>query len=94
MNNFTSKLNRPLSRRRLLRTVAGACVAAVPGIAFAVGERWLRFHHTHTNEQLDVVYRDTDGVRPDALLQINELLRDHRNGETVTMDPALLDILS
>jgi uncharacterized protein YcbK (DUF882 family) len=89
-NSLGSRLN----RRHFL--AAGLVVPALtlPGLAAAATERRLRFHHTHTNEKLDIVYRDSVGHRPEALAQINQLLRDHRSGEVRMMDPAMLDLLS
>jgi uncharacterized protein YcbK (DUF882 family) len=83
-----------LNRRRFLVTGLAVPALTLPGLAYAASERRLRFHHTHTNEKLDIVYRDAAGPRPDALARINNLLRDHRSGEVVAMDTALLDILS
>ena len=83
-----------MNRRHILATGLAVPALMLPGMALASGERRLRFHHTHTNEKLDIVYRDARGHRPDALAQINQLLRDHRSGDAVAMDPAMLDILS
>jgi uncharacterized protein YcbK (DUF882 family) len=54
----------------------------------------LRFYHTHTSEKLDVVYLENGAYVPEALQQINYLLRDFRSGDVHTIDPRLLDILS
>jgi len=83
-----------MNRRRFMATALAVPAITLPGVALAASERRLRFHHTHTNEKLDIVYRDASGHRPDALAQINRLLRDHRSGDAVAMDPAMLDILS
>ena len=94
MSSNASKLNRSFNRRDFLATGLIVPALALPGVAAAASERRLRFHHTHTNEKLDIVYRDKNGHRADALTQINQLLRDHRSGDSVAMDPAILDVLS
>ncbi len=97
---------RTLSRRQLLRAASGLALGGValragqaraqqasvePGIEAA---RSLAFRHTHTGEELSLVYADVRGRRPAALERINELLRDFRTGEVHPIDPALLDLLS
>ena len=55
--------------------------------------RILSFYHTHTGEQLEVVYFEDGDYLPDGLQKVNEFLGDWRNGKLREMDPALLDIL-
>jgi uncharacterized protein YcbK (DUF882 family) len=55
--------------------------------------RSLRFYHTHTGQELDVVYFDNGSYRPDAVRQVNAFLADWRNGKAHRIDPKLLDIL-
>jgi uncharacterized protein YcbK (DUF882 family) len=88
-----NSMNAPVNRRHFIATGLAVPALVMPGLALAASERRLRFHHTHTNEKLDIVYRDGNGHRPDALAQINQLLRDHRSGDAVAMDPGMLDIL-
>ncbi len=83
-----------LTRRSLLR--GAAAVALLPAAALAQGRpvqesRRLVLHNLHTDEHLDTEYfRDGDYV-PAALLAVQTLLRDHRNGERHVIDPRLLD---
>lgn len=84
------------TRRVLLKTVA--CLlpgAALPGLGLAaVGQtRRLRFSHCHTSEKLDLVYNESGVYVPDALDEINGLLRDFRTGEIHPIDTGLLDLL-
>lgn len=84
------------SRRRFIRTVAVAAPAlAVPGFAFAKSAepRRLRLYHTHTSEKLDVVYHENGAYLPDAMGELNRVLRDHRSGDVIAMDRDLLDML-
>jgi len=92
-------VNRP-SRRSFVRLgLAAAGAALVPGAAFAAPaaaprERALSFFNTHTGERLRVTYCCDGRYRPEALRQINHILRDFRLGEVKEMDVNLLDLLS
>lgn len=55
--------------------------------------RDLSFFNTHTGEHLTVTYRSGNEYRPEALAQINRILRDHYSGEEYPVDPRLLDFL-
>lgn len=82
------------SRRRLIKT-AVLLPAGFAGSALALSTepRRLRFVHTHTSEKLDVVYAESGSYLPDALAEINSLLRDFRSGEIYPIEPGLLDLL-
>jgi uncharacterized protein YcbK (DUF882 family) len=55
--------------------------------------RSLSFHHTHTDRDLTVVYYRDGAYDQRALAQIEDYLKDFRNGERHRIDPALLDVL-
>ena len=84
------------SRRSLLKA-AGSLIALamlpLPALARMRGVRQLSFFHTHTSEKLTVVYADNGAYVPEALSEINHLLRDFRNDAVHPIDPRLLDIL-
>lgn len=86
-------------RRTCLRAalVAAPAVLLLPTTARSAarhqGPRKLRFHHTHTNEKISVVYAEDGHVIPRALKRISHFLRDFRSGEIHPIDPALFDIL-
>lgn len=90
-----------LSRRSFLGFGAAAATAAlVPARAFAAApvpakraERVLSFFHTHTGERLKVAYCCNGEYQPEAMQQINRLLRDFRVDEVKPIDPKLLDLL-
>jgi uncharacterized protein YcbK (DUF882 family) len=68
--------------------------AALPGLAYAAsGARRLRFYHAHTGERLNVTYCEDGAYLPDALAEINYLLRDFRTGEVHVIEPGLLDFV-
>ncbi len=88
------------NRRSFLGYGAAATAAAlVPGRAQAATavskrpERVLSFFHTHTGERLKIAYC-CDGVyQPEALTQLNHLLRDFRVNLEKPIDPKLFDLL-
>lgn len=70
-------------------------LAAAPGLVLGASAhvRRLRFLHTHTGEKLDLVYHEAGKYLPEALAELDYLLRDFRSDELTSMDPALLDFL-
>jgi uncharacterized protein YcbK (DUF882 family) len=57
------------------------------------GPRELRFLNLHTGESLDAVYFEAGRYLPDALAEVDHVLRDHRTGEVHAIEPRLLDLL-
>ena len=89
-----------LHRRRVVQLGALAMGAVViPRLALAhpssstPAERSLSLYNNHTREHLKVVYWVDGDYVPEALSDINHLLRDHRTDQVASMDPALLDLL-
>jgi len=85
-----------LSRRRFVATLAAAVpVLAAPRqlLAESPRTRALRFTHTHTGERLVVEYFSGGMYKDDALVTINQFLRDFRTGDVHVIDPDLLDLL-
>jgi uncharacterized protein YcbK (DUF882 family) len=81
---------------------AAAATALVPASAHALTtrstakkpyERVLSFFNTHTGERLKTAYCCNGEYQPDALAQINHILRDFRVNEIKPIDPKLLDLL-
>jgi uncharacterized protein YcbK (DUF882 family) len=54
----------------------------------------LRMYHTHTGEDLDIVYRRGDTYIPEAITCLERHLRDHRTGEIHRFDLRLFDLLA
>ena len=73
-------------RRRLLRGMAGGVVAmAAPGLANAARvvpskQRALSFVHTHTGEEVSLVYKVGERFLPRSMASIAHLMRDFRSG--------------
>ncbi len=86
-------------RRRLL----GAAVSVAGGLSLGMSsavfakpkseKRNLFLKNMHTGEKLDLVYWQNGVYIPEAADAISELLRDHRQNESVAMDTGLLDLL-
>ncbi|RJG11546.1 DUF882 domain-containing protein [Massilia cavernae] len=91
-------------RRSFLKSsVVLASVLSVPALSKAAqvaqtakpveGERILRLYNTHTGESLKRVFYAEGQYVPEALMDINKLLRDHRNNTVSEIDPQLLSLL-
>lgn len=86
-------------RRSFLKSsVVLASAIGLPGLAKAAqpapAERTLRLYNTHTGESLRSVFWAEGQFIPDALKDINKLLRDHRNDKIADMDPKLILLLN
>ena len=86
------------NRRSFLKSsVAVASALALPSLARAAiaapHERSLRFYNTHTGETLRTMFWSDGQFIPEALQDINHLLRDHRNDKVAAMDPELMVLL-
>jgi uncharacterized protein YcbK (DUF882 family) len=53
----------------------------------------LRLYHLHTNERIDLVYREGDRYVPSAVARLDRFLRDHRTGDVYELDVRLFDLL-
>jgi uncharacterized protein YcbK (DUF882 family) len=82
----------PVARAVMLTGFAIAAAAAEPA-ATPASVDWLEMHNTHTNETLKVTFRDSSGFVPDALVQLEKILGDHRSGEHHAMDSQLYVLL-
>ncbi len=90
-----------LSRRNFLKisaaTVAvGAAAWSVPAEARPILEqpvRKLLMRNSHTREAVAVTYWKKGKYDKRALHQLNYVLRDHRAGQAVHLDPKLFDLL-
>ena len=67
-------------------SVARAALMATP-------ERSLGLYSTHTGESLKTVFWADGMFVPDALADINKILRDHRTNDIAIIDPQLLILL-
>ena len=98
------KQGKILPRRAFLGIGAAAAAAAlVPSRAQATTraatgakapERVLSFFNTHTGERLKAAYCTGGAYQPDALRDLNYILRDFRANEIKPIDPRVFDLLS
>lgn len=89
-----------MNRRQFLKTTAVAGLAQLlpPGVqalhALEIpAEKSLSFYNLHTCENLKTVYWADNAYRPEALSQINHILRDYRTGGIKPIAVSLLDLL-
>lgn len=85
-----------LDRRRFLvaaATVSPLLASPMTAAGASAEARRLGFIHLHTGERLSIEYFGNGQYHPEALDELNHLLRDFRSGETGNMDPMLLDLL-
>jgi uncharacterized protein YcbK (DUF882 family) len=81
-----------MNRRYFLGIALSA--AAAPTFARTTERpRLLSFHHMHTDESITVAYRIGDHYQRSALQKLNQFFRDFRTGDSIAMDPRLMDLL-
>ncbi|MEQ1671626.1 MAG: DUF882 domain-containing protein [Hyphomicrobium sp.] len=66
---------------------ADRIVAAGPN-----GERTISFYHIHTQERITVTYKRAGNFIPEALKQINWIMRDWRKNQATPIDPQTIDL--
>ncbi|HLK86745.1 MAG TPA: DUF882 domain-containing protein [Candidatus Binataceae bacterium] len=87
-------------RRRFLRmagmVAAAASLAPAGALAMITAPatpRRLKFYNLHTGEQLDIVYFEKGRYIPQALAEIDFILRDYRQNVVKPIHPRLLDLV-
>jgi len=85
----------PVRRSAALLAAAALALAAGAGSIAAQGarDRTISFHSVNTKETLTVQYMRNGKHVPEAMQQINWILRDWRRDEATEMDPALIDLV-
>ena len=91
------------SRRTILKGLSGLALTTAattflpPAPTFAHNldgsPRALAFLNSHTGDELDVVYWAEGRYQPDALKQLDYVMRDWRSGEVAPIDSKLFDLL-
>ena len=93
-----------INRRRFIGNfirmtgIAAATATLAPASALAMltapaTPRRLKFYNLHTSDQLDIVYFEKGRYIPQALAEINYILRDYRQNVVKPISPALLDLV-
>lgn len=90
-----------MNRRQLLKAgllASLVCLSPLPVLGFGLSDyqdRSLSLFNTHTGEKLtEVIYWEKGLYLPEALNDINYVLRDHRTNEVHSIDPTTLDLMA
>lgn len=83
-----------LRRREFLASGGASLFVPRPARAESMAARVLSFDNLHTGEKLTVEYWEAGRYHPDALAEVNHLLRDFRTGQVHPIAPQLLDIIA
>lgn len=81
-----------IPRRHFLAGAGVSLILPQPALA-STGVRSLTFDNIHTGEKLRVDYWQDGQYLPDALGEVNHVLRDYRTGDVHPIAPGLLDLL-
>jgi len=94
---FRDERGRPaLPGRRLFLLTASLAAGALmlpERVRASARPRSLSFVNTHTDERLSAVYWADGALEPQALRDIDHILRDFRTGDVKPIDVELLDLL-
>ena len=94
MNNLTCNTDRRLFIKRMgLIFAPMALILPWQKLFASISVRSLSFYHTHTSEQLDIVYYENGHYLTEELQLINKFLRDFRTEDIFPIEPQLMDIL-
>jgi uncharacterized protein YcbK (DUF882 family) len=93
MNQRRSFLKSSALLASALSVPAVARAAPAAKLADMPHERSLHLYNTHTGESLKSVFWAEGKFIPEAMNDINKLLRDHRNNKIAPIDPKLLFLL-
>jgi uncharacterized protein YcbK (DUF882 family) len=90
-----------LTRRGLLRAFAATTVVAAPTYANAFGFlrgagdiRKISIYSSRTGETLESIYWIEGNYIPEAMSEINRIMRDWRSGEVTRIDARTIDIMA
>lgn len=84
------------SRRQFLQLGLGLTTALTLPATFArnkPADRKLALHNLHTGESINATYWAEGEYQTSELAAINRILRDHRTGDVMKMDPKLVNLL-
>jgi uncharacterized protein YcbK (DUF882 family) len=81
-------------RRHFLAGAGLSLLIRKPAFAMDQDVRALAFDNIHTGEKLELAYWRNGAYLPDALSEVNHILRDFRTGDIHPIVPQLLDLLS
>jgi uncharacterized protein YcbK (DUF882 family) len=81
--------------RRALIAFALITVFSLPSLVSdaCAEERRIDLYNIHTKENLSIVYKRDGKYIPEAMEKVGHLMRDWRRNKSITMDPALIDLV-
>ena len=84
-----------ITRRNFLKILTLVTLSGYSEKVFALDakERVLNLYNIHTGERLDVKYYSSGNYDPDAISEINHLMRCHYTNEVKPMDVKVVDLL-
>ena len=62
-------------------------------VAAGAGDRTISFYHIHTKETLTVTYKKAGSFVPEAMKQIDWIMRDWRKNQSIKMDAQTIDLI-
>ena len=85
-----------ITRRNFVAGAGTALLAAhaSPALASLGDVRAVTFDNLHTGEKLSITYWEQGSYVPQALAEVNHVLRDFRTGDVHPIAPQLLDLLA
>jgi uncharacterized protein YcbK (DUF882 family) len=69
------------------------CPSLIAGSKDLSADRTLALYNIHSRESAVIEYCSAGVYVPDALTAVNRIMRDPLNGEVISIDPKLLDVL-
>ena len=87
-----------LARRQFIQTISLASAGLAlytpwSSLLANTPDRSLSFYHTHTGERIRLTYYSDGMYHKDALVELNQYLRDFRTGDVYPIDAQLFDVL-
>lgn len=93
MAHYRTSNSKPALQLRRLAVYLLMLAWTCPSLAESARTRTIKFYNTHTHERLTVIYKKNGHYLPEALEEIDYILRDHRTGDVHPIDVKLLDFL-
>ncbi len=76
----------------ILALAAAVSLSSDRIVAASTGDRTISFFHIHTQERLTVTYKKGGRFVPEAMKQINWIMRDWRKNQAIAIDPNTIDL--
>ena len=91
---LTARFKKAMVATTIVASLLVGDLALLGNVSIAGGEtRSIQLYHVHTGQSLTATYMKNGRYVPSAIKQINNLLRDWRRNETITIDPRTIDLV-